>query len=527
MNACASYVSELFLTQPKVPGQQFHHRLILGGAISTGEENLTMSAELAVEGGCQQSWTAASLSSSPTSSYEDVNERGGEEATDLSSFILVSEGNSFEVPGSVQNKLVQRLSTSHSRSSSAADALTPASNSEQILFGSLSSSKERSDVFSELPKAAEASSAPTRVPAAKIQQTVEPLISQREAFLAVNANKELKLKVAKLMEILDKKTVEVEVLHKNAAEQQSKICALTEDRQKQMSDLNSKDALIADLKQKLTHKSDHSQCIGCQELSEKVTNLENMNSKISAENAEQKQKIDRFKLETRTLFERCTVLLSQIQDSETRRAVEACERQVLEGKIDHLIEEMAKMRNELQAHKGSGFHVTSNGGPPDLLPTKLNRKVDERGLPNRSNHLPSRAQLATGYGSTMRERPNNVAAGEGRMVIRQDSKETCAPHEMKPTDWGVSNHGTWHNVVGEPRPQGSNHQFPGSGGEGSPVKVRNERYTDRDREATIKTECPMCGKKLTGAEYLVTIHVERCIELSELENTSKKENPQT
>jgi len=485
---------------------------------------------------CEEEWTEASLSSSPTSSYEDVGGKNGAcDMAELSSFILVSEGNSFEapptfspvvnpVPGSSEERSKDSMNSKGGedralQAPQSSEICITENTKEEMEFSLLNippptqregSCRPDSDRLKS-PEASGTSSAffneESLVPILSESANVKVDASHKEALLAKNANRELKLKMAKLSEILDRKVAEMEALRHSVTDFQAEAITLKEEKWNLELAVRSKDTTIADLKLEISKNMNDTPPKVSQDKPEKLKLLEKANLELSAENKGLKKKLQQLALENKTLYERSTTLLTQIQDCETKRKVEACEKQVLEGKVDRLIDEMCSMRKELQGSRG---HVLPTSTQPcgGYTHKELsgNSRVDERNT----------GGVAVGKEwSQERHAPTKPKDHQ-----RQEHRSKALADQSKPVQEtkGASGHFD-RNIASHKGTQQS-----GSSSSKNPKSQLRVQASD-GYSSSVDIECPMCGKQLAGTHSLVAMHVERCIQLSEM----KEQNisPQT
>ena len=482
----------------------------------------------------EEAWTEASLSTSPTSSYEDVGGNNGAafDTPELSSFIVVSEGNSLEAPSAfypVVNPLPGsgREPKGSSVKDEGEENVAPLNSercttNEEVEFSlinipppTLSQKEEYCRSNGDGVKSLEASGASSAFlnteerPAPVLlseSSYVKVEISQKEALLARNANRELKLKVAKLSEILDRKVAEMETLRHSVTDFKAEVADLREERKTLELAVGSKDATIADLKLKLAKHTNNTRREASQDKRDLLKSLEKANLELSTENKELKEKLQQLTLDNKTLFERSTVLLSQIQDCETKRQVEACEKQVLEGKVDRLIEEMSLMRSQNRkgpVHLASCaqpcVHKELSGGSSKVDKVNTGSAVGKEWSQER--HAPTKPE------------------DHGRKEVR--SKAALANQSKPVQETKAASSRLDRNVT--------NHKGNLKNGSGKGIDPPGRQPAVTSSEAfspSVDIECPMCGKLLTGKHSLVALHVERCIQLSE-QNKSPPPPPPT
>ena len=506
-----------------------------------------MSTVPLVKEGREQFWTEATLSSSLSSSCEDVDERnGGYLTSDLSSFILVSEGNSVEIPPSStildlkHNVCCSSNGPSHDKQgtsklgdSSPSIEVRKSSNSpiectvakvaqapvQQVCSSSHKKEYDKSGLSGSRASNGLDIQAGSTAALSGSTVFVEPFVPQSEAILAKNTNRDLKLKVSKLTTILDQKTAEIEMVKHSISELQGKLLAMSEEKRKFESVAHSKDAIIATLKLKLSEeKTIHVQKLD-QSQSQKGLELEKANNELSVENKGLKKKLQQLSLENKTLFERSSVLLSQIQDSETKRAVESCERQVLEGKIDYLIQELSKMRKDLQEGKKEDCSVPRNTSPVSRQQPLTNQETMDTHTTRATAKSPTERRdelwkIKLGGASRLeqKQRPCNIGGARKWQGDFQRSRIDAVDERV---GLGRSDVQQKRSALNLQRKFGSDLEARRNVAAGVASRIPVPRLSTSDRtEAGV--DCPMCGKKLLGSEATIALHVEHCIQMSEM-----------
>lgn len=491
-------------------------------------------------------------SESPLGSFEDAGEEKSE--SNLSSFILVSEDSSVEVPGSNyvmfgvelgkddarlpwfgktenEDKFVSSRASACNRENLLAPYSTE-NNQERILPSQLPSAdfKEvielaNSSISHVMPQSTcsgihapmFAPDEPTGEEIASMSSSavfVDKLLIKRETHF-MNANRDLRMKVSKLTKILDSKRDEIKNLQLTLAEFLSRSLSMAEQERKFKSEACTKDDVIASLKKKcseannkikhLQEEMKHTQPTlpGNEDNTKK---LEAANKKLVVEKCILEASVKRLTLENRTMFERSSELLSQIQDSRTKRAIEACERQVLMGKVDHLSTELNRLKCE--ASNWGDSNTTAEISPevkqPNIKPTVDMQEVNETGKPE------------TILSQAMKTRNEGERGGVSRRVVSVGEGAT----EGQGRRIHGGSRGGRGREGGNGRKEGGG-TINGGGGRGDGRKGSSGVRVDQQGLLTGDSgvECPICGKQLHSreSEFSVVMHVEHCILVSERE----------
>ena len=427
---------------------------------------------------------------------------------------------------------------------------------------------------------------------------VEKHVTQKEARTLKNLNKESRQKIRKLSEILIEKKKEVENLARVIEERNATIDkfdgilegkdkeieklakVIAESRKKrslEASDIQQRmkmekrahEEIVLDLQHKLSglrekEKEQQKRLQFLQRQLEKSEGgkgqVEAANKKLIAEKRTLEDKAKQLSLEKKTYFERSASLLSQLQESETKRAVEKCEKQVLERKIDYLSDELLKMRaqgkNRYDDFAGSEPKQNDKSDEVQNYEVKPisdceNRHYVKREVHNEpakehtsNDHRPTNLTLADQHMQRRKELPKQVetikkptcdskqkqtVAINGRDRISQlELEDGIAKYGLGHGDSQGRMRGSQYGYVDEARLHEDGHtkpkQLQGSGKKSpaSPFEERSQALVTRLREEAsgskmVAVECPMCGKQLLSREndMAVLLHVEHCIQLSE------------
>lgn len=155
------------------------------------------------------------------------------------------------------------------------------------------------------------------------------LVSQREARMFKNANKEQRLKLKKLTSRMEEMKKEIEMLKEKLELQKDVDVHIVHDLEKQLERIKKEKEIIS--------------------------------HQFTKEKGSLEEKAIQLQLECSTLFERCTSLLAQLQEKETESTILTSENLVLREKVKHLEE---KLRNvEHRHHKKEREQETRKSKP--------------------------------------------------------------------------------------------------------------------------------------------------------------------
>lgn len=442
---------------------------------------------------------------------------------------------------------------------------------------------------------------------------VEKHVTQREAHMLKMSNKELRVKVQKLSEILERKTTMIEGLVKTASESERRL--LEADNREEVFEMVKKDLAdsISSFERKLMEQNEggkeqkrHTQALQKQ-LEKNEDNrrkTESLNKKLLNEKSALEEKVKQRLQEKQTMFERSTKLLTQLQDSETKREVERSEKKVLQVKIDYLGAELRRIKlsqgkgdilsseqqkqssghTVRQTSASSGQEVKQQHSTGRLTAARLEstsnsqryqnkerlgqnmegtlRKPESNGFTSSSSHLPSATsntrprELPLGMTATPSHNGRLAQASQGRREFSQQSRAlpNSSSNPNRKQAMAVNGHQaaitsrleqevvpvskSGHDARNTLQPLGHevgrdhyNYETLQEGGYvGSGVKregreletlVPTGGVTVPPQGGMVTVECPICGKQLLSSEngYEVVLHVERCIQLSEMATT--------
>jgi len=348
-------------------------------------------------------------------------------------------------------------------------------------------------------------------------------MTQHEARVLKTANKELRAKLHKLTEILTEKKTEIEHLTLVAAEKESRLLEAEEHRKKCEVEKLRLDNTLCSLKDHINKFEEREK-----EMQRKVLVLQNqlliaeennrrtevLNKKLVIERDMLEEKITQLSKENRTIFERSSKLLSQLQISETKWEIEKSEKQVLQVKIDYLMAELHKLKQfgqtGLTEKSGDSPNPASSSGKqrPQSLQIKAGDGQDnlvpkERQLPQRIDESVPQKQLITG----------------GTKLV--EPKKAIELHHHPERNLLGSTGGHRSELVGRTNvKRGSMRQGRVSSDEkGGAMAGQREGELAPGDTCLTTVECPICGKLMhshQGNDYGVLLHVEHCIRLSEV-----------
>ncbi len=196
---------------------------------------------------------------------------------------------------------------------------------------------------------------PPQIPADMSSSTViiEKHVTQREARSLKSSNRELRLKIHKLTEILEEKKDMLASLTDSLLKQEVKLQETERSRTEFEEERKRWESSVAILKEKLLEHARIEEELKHKLQSNKTKLLsiegnrrmtESLNKKLLIEKSALEEKVKQLTQENKTIFERSSKLLTQLQDSETRREILRSEKQVLQVKIDYLHAELRKIR---------------------------------------------------------------------------------------------------------------------------------------------------------------------------------------
>jgi hypothetical protein len=385
---------------------------------------------------------------------------------------------------------------------------------------------------------------------------MEKHITQREARMLKTLNKELRVKIQKLSEILDRKKVEIDGLVQTVSECERNVLE-AEDRNKRFEEVE-KDLMesISSLERRLAEQNEREKeqkrrILSLQKDLEKSENDQRKTEsdrKLLAEKNSLEEKVKQLLQENKTMFERSTNLLTQLQDSETKREVERSEKRVLQGKIDYLGAELRRIKlsrtqggteseqqsvyhgiesNDVkQQHSFASAHTSTNSrflNSQHQHPSKgeIGLRKTDNSFPvatsnGRPRELPLRAtatpfQPSGRYGQPLRSQGEQKTSDGRNPYRKQDMavsghQTAIASHEQEISKSAARRHGVGKTLEG------------GFGGRSRVEGVAVGRASQGVLAPGVTTvECPICNKKFSssGKNYEVLLHVEQCIQHSE------------
>lgn len=357
---------------------------------------------------------------------------------------------------------------------------------------------------------------------------IEKHMTQREARMLKTANKDLRVKVHKLSEILEEKKGLVDSLTGTLTENESRLLQMEEHMRSLEEEREKSENTAASFKHQLLKSNQREkelqrQLLVIQNQVQRNENsrrkTEGLNKKLMIENSTLEGRVKQLSQENKTIFERSSKLLTQLQDSETKREIERSEKNVLQVKIDYLVTELKKLKHDSQiveqkAHSSRSKRAENVPPSSSELPPTIG-----------STRRPPDLQLGTGSVLTHREEMSKpkqrllpkynagdaqqrASNGHQQFVAKLEEEEVVSKYGSQ----GAGGRNTRQPKEGESRQRNADHPMtggalasqlePAGGGSGS-VRV---------------VDCPICGKWLHAREndYGIMLHVEHCIQLSEL-----------
>lgn len=406
---------------------------------------------------------------------------------------------------------------------------------------------------------------------------VEKFVTQKEARMLKNSNKELRQKVNKLSEILNDKKREIEVLEDTLKEVQESLSQISELKGSFDAERLAYRKEISSLEKRLSEESGKVRGwqkelhATLQKHEEDKKKFEEHNKRLSSERDALSKKLKQVTEEKKTIFERSSKLLSQLQDSETKRALEKSEKQVLQVKIDYLSSELGKQKQAQQHQQqqqqqskrivtdSSDSHTISTG-IQDKQHNELQKKKkaahhqlgsaaksghkeqsDSRVYPldyyrqhHQQQHQSNKSQPAATSASSTSRPYHYSKANEPhlRENITFTSTSTRKPAQLGHEQGGgedlltlqVSTSSKPREAEAARHRHSSRDRSAGEDDEDSLSEERLEEIASQLKggsggmaEGVRLVDCPICGKTLHSREndYGVLLHVEHCIELSE------------
>lgn len=385
--------------------------------------------------------------------------------------------------------------------------------------------------------------------------TVATHITQREARLLKTSSRDLVQKIRKLTEILEENRSGNEELSltlnerdKKLQEQEERLLA-QEERLLELEDLKKKNEDEVQRSRKELANFKKSSAAREKEIQKELHHLrkklnkseedrkktETIGKGFIVEKSQLEEKIKQLSREKMTAFDRASKLLSQLQESETKRAVEKSEKQVLQGKIDYLSSELFAFKKPQlpvsngrkiippqtlepkQKKRSEDIRRKNNPGKPvgvipvDQLPsvtrtkaaTTQDKKDDRHHLGRKDVGALSKAKVP----DSRINRPNDFPVVKGR----QNDKEI--PLQVDTLTLPINGHER------ESHDNLKKDELVEATG-GMDKELSEERIAlHLGEENSTMVECPICMKQLCSREndYGVQLHVEHCLRLSDLE----------
>ena len=353
---------------------------------------------------------------------------------------------------------------------------------------------------------------------------IEKFVSQKEAQMLKSSNKDLRLKLRKLTEILEEKELENEKYKKMLSQTQESLKQRIEQEGQAHEDISG----LKERFQAQQNELERQQRRG----EEERERTENVNKKLIIEKSVLEEKMKNLSLEKETLFVRSSQLLLQLQESETKRVVVNSEKHVLQGKIDYLSAELRKLKLSLQGKNKSG--ETKQRAPEIPVGQK------------REPFNPSPSDLTVASREDLALKPKDRVENSKKQKVKKQRRELTVINGHD--DAATFEQATKYEQTSERRPLYKvvrcHHPSGGDNMQKEDHSVRKNAAEKKDtleslpkdrveaiagqlrgessREDVATVECPICNKKLYSREnnYGVLLHVEHCIELSEQTNSA-------
>ena len=373
----------------------------------------------------------------------------------------------------------------------------------------------------------------------------EKFISQKEALMYKNANRDLLQKQKKLMAIMQKmkeakSTEDIDAL-KNEIVQLKKqrdelLLKYTETEEQLIVEIAEKQtlqAMIISLKKKLLHLEqqiqalkeenevlrENSQAAGKEQAQQMSAEIHSLRKDIEVRT----KKISQLTLERDTQFARSSTLLSELQDKEQEYEVMRSENLVLQGKLKRL--ETEKKKLEMRSHKEAELRrvkeidsrikqrdpepVKTHQSPSKPLENGINREKEPQALSNRPTDLP----LAGG--ARLKPTPPPANTQQSRAHDAQHKQHRQAAHDLEPArkpSVSASKHQEQvtprqRDQASAPKPQ------PSIKREAGHISERRVEEITQSLRGAPTVVCPICQKVLHARqnEYSVLLHVEHCL----------------